>query len=89
VVGYDPQAGAAAKSEIPELEIALDPYEAARGAHCVVLCTEWDEFGALDWGRIKELMAYPVVVDGRNYLDSAALGELGFSYYPMGRPAIV
>ncbi|MGH2787281.1 MAG: UDP-glucose dehydrogenase family protein [Actinomycetota bacterium] len=89
VVGYDPQAGATAKSEVPDLEIALDPYEAARGAHCLVLCTEWDEFGALDWGRIKELMAYPVVVDGRNYLDSTALGELGFSYYPMGRPAIV
>jgi UDPglucose 6-dehydrogenase len=89
VVGYDPQAGSAAKSEVPDLEIAPDPYEALRGAHCVVLCTEWTEFDDLDWARVKELMAYPIVVDGRNYLDPGRLAELGFSYFPMGRPAIV
>ena len=24
--------------------ITTDPYEAAKGAHAIVICTEWDEF---------------------------------------------
>ena len=89
VVGYDPWAADNAKAEIPELEIVSDPYAAANGAHCLVLCTEWDEFRTLDLGRLKELMAYPLVVDGRNVFDPAEMRRAGFTYYPTGRPAIV
>jgi UDP-glucose 6-dehydrogenase len=44
VVGYDPQADGNAKTELPELEIATDVYEAVQGAHCPVMCTGWDDF---------------------------------------------
>jgi hypothetical protein len=33
-------------------------------------------------------MAHPVVVDGRNLLDPEAMADLGFWYYPTGRPAV-
>ncbi len=89
VVGHDPRAEAAAKAEVPELELASDPYEAAAGAHCLVLCTEWEEFRSLDLERLKELMAYPIVVDGRNLFDPAAMRRAGFTYYPMGRPPVI
>ena len=39
------------------------------GAHCVVICTAWEEFRSLDLERAKQLMAYPILVDGRNFLD--------------------
>ena len=89
VVGYDPQASSNAKAEVPDLDIAPDAYEAARGAHCVVLCTDWDEFRALDLVRIRESMSFPVVVDGRNLFDFDQMNQLGFTYYPTGRQSVV
>jgi len=89
IVGYDPQAMANAKSDMPKLEVASDAYSAAAGAHCLVLCTEWDEFRELDLDRLKEVMAYPLVVDGRNMFEPKEMVERGFSYYPTGRPPIV
>jgi len=89
IVGFDPRAAANAKQEMPELEIASDPYEAAAGAHCLVLATEWHEFRTLDLAALKEVMAYPVVVDGRNALDPVEVAAAGFTYYPMGRPPVL
>ena len=89
VVGFDPRAAANAKQDLPDLEIASDPYEAASGAHCLVLATEWAEFRALDLEAIREAMAYPVVVDGRNALDPSAVAGAGLTYYPMGRPPML
>ena len=85
VVGYDPQAAHNAKNDLPELEIASDLYEAIEGAHCLVLCTEWVEFAAADLKKVKELLAYPIIVDGRNFFDRSEMNELGFTYHPTGR----
>ncbi|MGH2661195.1 MAG: UDP-glucose dehydrogenase family protein [Actinomycetota bacterium] len=88
VVGYDPAAQGSAKAEVPGLEVAADPYRAAEGAHALVIATEWDEFKELDLPRLRDAMAYPVLVDGRNLLDPQAVRDAGFTYYAMGRPAI-
>ena len=85
VVGYDPQAGQNAKNEVPEIEVASDPYEAVEGAHCLILCTEWNEFREVDMGRVKDLLAYPIVIDGRNLFNGDELNAAGFTYYPTGR----
>jgi UDPglucose 6-dehydrogenase len=86
VVAYDPMArDDAARGEAGDIEIAGDPYEAATGAACIVVCTEWPEFLDLDLARLKGVMAQPSIVDGRNLLDAHALGEAGFSYHPVGR----
>lgn len=87
VIGYDPQAGEAARSALPGLEVVHDPYAALEGAECVVLCTEWEELLALDPDRIVEAMAQPVVLDGRNALDEEALVKAGIRYIPLGRQA--
>ena len=89
VVGFDPQAMANAKDELPELELAADAYEAAAGAHCVVVCTEWPEFRILDLEKLRSVMAYPLVVDGRNLFDPGSMAAAGFSYHPTGRPPSV
>jgi UDPglucose 6-dehydrogenase len=85
VAGYDPQAGANAKSDLPELEVSPSAYEALEGAHCMVLCTGWDEFRSLDLARTRDLLAYPIVVDGRNFFDPSEMRRLGFVYHGTGR----
>ena len=85
VVGYDPMADAPAKDALPELRTTPDPYEAAEGAHCVVICTEWPEFLTLDLERLRRSMAYPVMIDGRNVLDPDAVRGAGFVYTGTGR----
>ena len=89
VVGYDPAGAANAALEFPELETVNDVYAAIEGAHCLLLATEWDEFQDLDFVKVKELMAYPVVVDARNALDEDKIVSAGLYYYPTGRPPVV
>jgi UDPglucose 6-dehydrogenase len=88
VVGYDPEAGATAKADLPELDIAPEPYGALEGAHCAVVCTEWDEFRSLDPARMREAMAFPVVLDSRNLLDGSTLAAAGITYLPTGRQPV-
>ena len=65
--------------------VADDPYEACRGASVLAVLTEWTEFRALDFERLKELMAAPVIVDARNLLDRDDLCRRGFEYRGLGR----
>ena len=85
VVGYDPHALSAAKEQAPDLEAAFDPYDAVADAHCVVICTAWPDFRDLDLARLREGMAYPLMVDGRNLFDPEVAAANGFVYYPTGR----
>jgi UDPglucose 6-dehydrogenase len=87
VVAFDPEAMPAAKSLIPRATFASDPYEAAAGAACLVICTDWKEFRAADLERLRSALAAPVVVDGRNLFDPEALRENGFRYVSIGRPS--
>lgn len=85
VQGYDPQAAAKVKEAVPDLAICPDPYAVAEQAEAVVLCTEWPEFAALDFGRLKASMVRPLILDGRNALDREKLTALGFEYIGIGR----
>ena len=68
------------------LTVARDAYEACRGAHAVVLLTEWDEFKSLDYARIYASMSKPAFFfDGRNILDLAALRGIGFQAFGIGK----
>ncbi|MDP9330114.1 MAG: UDP-glucose/GDP-mannose dehydrogenase family protein [Actinomycetota bacterium] len=87
VVAWDPMAAEAARREVPELSIATDPADAATGAHCLVICTEWPELQELDLEQLRMVMAYPVIVDGRNALDGARARGAGLTYMSVGRGA--
>lgn len=86
----DPQALPAAREDLADagdaVAFASDPYAAAEGSHAIVVCTEWESFRQLDWGRIYASMARPAFVfDGRNLLDHARLRALGFEVYGIGK----
>lgn len=83
----DPEAIANAERLHPQLNFVADRDEALRGADAVVVVTEWDEYRRdLSPSHAASLVASPVVVDGRNCLDSAAWRAAGWTYYGMGRP---
>jgi UDPglucose 6-dehydrogenase len=64
-----------------------DPYTAAEGSHAVAILTEWDEFKTYDYKKIYASMSKPAFIfDGRNILDHAALREIGFEVYCIGKP---
>ncbi len=58
----------------------------AKNADALLITTEWEEFRRLDWERIRDLMARPLVLDARNLLDPAQMKALGFDYHSFGRP---
>jgi UDPglucose 6-dehydrogenase len=68
------------------LVIARDAETAALGAHGVAILTDWEEFKALDWQNIQRHMLKPACLfDGRNLLDHAALRQIGFDVFAIGK----
>jgi len=64
-----------------------DAYAAARGAHAVVIMTDWPQFAQLDLARLRACMHGNAIIDARNMLDAKAAHAAGFVYVPVGRPA--
>ncbi len=94
VVVYDPEvpADAIRRDVLGEgrtddrLQVADSALEAARGAHALVVLTEWDEFRDLDFAAIYKGMHKPAFVfDGRNILPRAKLQEMGFRVFAIGK----
>ncbi|HUO61436.1 MAG TPA: UDP-glucose/GDP-mannose dehydrogenase family protein [Candidatus Acidoferrales bacterium] len=92
VQAYDPAALEKTRELVPPsaaMKYAGSAYQAAQDAHAVVIATEWREFAELDLRKLHGVLAYPIVVDGRNLYDPDAMAEAGFYYYSMGRPDAV
>ena len=51
-----------------------------------MIVTEWEQFRALDFKRLKSIMARPVLVDLRNIYRPEEVLRHGFSYESIGRP---
>jgi UDPglucose 6-dehydrogenase len=86
VRAYDPVGMQAAKSEMQNVTFCTDAYDCAKGASALVIVTEWEQFRALDFARLKTTMATPVLVDLRNVYSAAEVTPHGFSYESVGRP---
>jgi UDPglucose 6-dehydrogenase len=88
---YDPAAMDRARQRfdsVPALSYAEDAYAAAKDVDALLILTDWAEFGELDLARVRKLMRYPIVVDGRNLFDPAVMDLHGFTYISVGRPAV-
>jgi UDPglucose 6-dehydrogenase len=85
VRAYDPAAMEGARVRLPQVEYMRDAYGVASGGDALVLVTEWNEFRHLDLDRVRASMRTPVMIDGRNIYDPAAMRELGFTYRGIGR----
>ena len=88
VAGYDPVVShRQASAVLPRgIELADSALDAASGADAVVIVTEWPEFTApFADGSLLAAMRTPLVIDGRNQLDPAAVRAAGFAYEGVGR----
>ena len=71
---------------LDKVQLIEEPYEAAKNAHAILLCTEWQQYAALDWQRIYDSMSKPALVfDGRNILDGEKLKKIGFDFIGIGK----
>jgi len=85
----DPEALENAKRDLQDdkgkFEFVNDPYKCAKGAHAVLILTEWAQFRKLDYKKIYASMEKPAFVfDGRNILDHRELFKIGFNVFPIG-----
>ncbi len=68
------------------VNVAADPYEAAKGAHAIAIITEWDQYKNLDYTQIYNKMCKPAFVfDGRNVASKRRLESIGFEVYALGK----
>src|SRR6266542_2102488 len=88
---YDPQAMEAFRLVFPEeperVVYCRSAVEAAAGANAILVLTEWQEFATVEWPKVRQQVAVPLVVDGRNCLDRTVLEPLGFEYHSIGPPS--
>jgi len=85
IKAYDPIAMDNAKKLLKYIEFCQDPYSAAEDCDILIIITEWNEFRQLNLLKIKNSMAKPVLLDGRNIYDPQKLREVGFIYAGIGR----
>jgi len=86
IKAYDPESMHEAGKSLSNVDFCDGPYHAVDGADAMVLITEWDQFRALDFDRVKKMMKSPTVVDLRNVYSPANMKSDGFTYVSIGRP---
>jgi UDPglucose 6-dehydrogenase len=83
---YDPAGMEAARASIDGVEFGGSPYEIAEDADALVIVTEWEEFRALDFRMLGQIMKSPCLVDLRNVYHREDIAKHGFRYFSVGRP---
>ncbi len=85
ITAHDPQGVSEAKHVLPQtISYVEDAYEACRDADAVILMTEWNQYRALDFDRLKETMKGNVFIDLRNVYTPKEMQEAGFDYTGVG-----
>jgi UDPglucose 6-dehydrogenase len=85
VRAYDPAGMAQARDMLSGVMFCENEYHCAEGASALVIVTEWEQFRALDFTRLKQAMAQPVLVDLRNVYRPDEVTRHGFKYESVGR----
>jgi UDPglucose 6-dehydrogenase len=87
VRAWDPVALDEAARLLHGVAFAETILEAVADADAAVVVTEWDELRRLASPDVRDAMRNPLVIDGRNMLDPAAMRAAGFVYEGIGRAA--
>lgn len=67
-----------------QLSLHEDPYEAVKGAHALVVLTEWQVFRSPSFRKIKDLMAGDLILDGRLIYDAEIVQSAQLTYHGIG-----
>ena len=83
VRAWDP---VARPDDLRGIELCDTVLDAVRDADAAVIVTEWPELRSIVSAEVRDAMARPVLIDGRNLLDPVLARETGFVYEGVGRP---
>ena len=72
------------EEDLGKVEWALSPYDAVQGKDALLILTAWPEYRELDLKHVKDSLAYPLIVDGRNLYNVEDMKKQGFVYLGMG-----
>jgi UDPglucose 6-dehydrogenase len=89
VAAFDPVAMPEARhlyAGEPRVSFAEGAMQAADGADALAIVTEWKAFRSPDFDELRRRLASPVIFDGRNLYEPAAVRAQGFEYFAIGRP---
>lgn len=86
---FDPEGMEEAKKYFTGLNNEIiycnDPYETTIDSDALVILTEWNQFRALDFKKIKKNLRKKIIIDLRNVYNPKEIAELGFEYHSIGR----
>lgn len=88
VRAYDPAAMSECQriyGKHPKLQLCDHATQALNTADALAVVTEWNEFRTPDFRKIKNMLAHPVIFDGRNIYDPGTVEQFGLKYYAIGR----
>jgi len=87
VNAYNPEVSDTILDELEKINLNInkDMYSILENSDALVVCTEWKSFWQPDFNKIKQLMRFPVLFDGRNIYDPELVKKHGFTYYSIGR----
>jgi len=88
VQAHDPVASRNASEQLSgAISFVNSPYDAAIGAHALVLATAWNEYTELDLLELRRRMHGDVFFDARDQHDPRRVSTAGFTYAGIGRRA--
>lgn len=76
IVAYDPKVKKSSHEVLNKIKLVQDKYNALVGADALLVLTEWDEFRAPDFSKIK----VPIIFDGRRIYNKEEIRRLGIEY---------
>ncbi|MEL7088706.1 MAG: UDP-glucose/GDP-mannose dehydrogenase family protein, partial [Planctomycetota bacterium] len=89
VKSHDPVAHETTQRELGDtISYHDDMYDTLGNADALVICTDWPEFKQPDFTKVRQLMAEPVILDGRNLYRPGLLADENFTYISVGRTPV-
>ena len=90
ISAFDPEAMNNVKKQIGgKIHYGNDEYDVLKNADALIIATEWALFRTPDFEKMTSLMKDKIIFDGRNLYDLQRMRELGYTYYSVGREAVV
>lgn len=88
---YDPEGMEEARLALKDWEkhilYCASKYEVMKGAHGVILLTEWNEFRQLNLRQVKDFLSKPFFFDLRNVYEQKEVERIGLYYTGIGIPS--
>ena len=85
---YDPAGMTEAQKFLSEISWENNVYDALKDVDAALILTEWNEFRALDFERMSQIMKTPLLIDFRNIYTLDEMKKTPFTYVSLGRALV-